>query len=150
MSGKQRLYYPRINRVGVDPEWELRTLTIIDRVDLVAHPLPIADYLRRPLVRRGRWLLRAYDHDLGEYRQFYECAFKHCFREPVLRIGIREDCKIRFIDRPYLPTVPDRREMAVTLANLARSTRFPSVRVFADDLFLLTESDDTSSRSKAS
>lgn len=125
------LYYPRRNVIGIEPVWEPRRLKEIERIDLVETPLPISDYLRRPLIRRGRWLIRAYDIDLKKYRQFYECAFKHNFREPPLRIGQFFEGRIVPLGRAYKPTVKERRRLAMTLHRLKKLNR---LFVYADDL----------------
>ena len=125
-------YYPTRNIVGREPVWQRRRLSNIHRIDLLEHPLPIRDYLRRPLIRRGRWLIRAYDIDLGNFRQFYECGFRHCFREPLLRIGERDDNgKLRPVGDHYAATVADRRMMAMVLHRLKSKD---GLFVYADDL----------------
>lgn len=129
------LFYPRRNVIGIAPEWHIRRLQFIERIDLVKHPLPIRDFLRRPLTRRGRWLIRAYDHDACQYRKFYECGFKHCFREPPLRIGRRiDDGSIVPISPDFPATVLDRKLLAMTLHRLKQ---LDQVFVYADDLALI-------------
>lgn len=133
----QKLYYPRRNIVGLSPEWRLRNLTEVKRIDLVENPLPISDFLRRPLVRRGRWLIRAWDCDSQSYRQFYECAFRNTFRELPLRIGERlMSGKISQVGREYGPTIRERRKMAIVLHRLKKIN---NLFVYADDLIVMRE-----------
>ncbi len=109
-------------------------MTEVGRVDLVANPLPIAEYLARPLTRRGRWMMQAIDNETGEFRLFYESSFKHNFRECPLRIGERNDRgKLIPISRGFAPTVPDR----IALANVLRNLHRDDIFVYADDLRLI-------------
>ena len=126
-------YYPTRNIVGREPVWQRRRLSNIQRIDLLEHPLPIRDYLRRPLIRRGRYLIRAYDIDAQQYRQFYQCGFRRWFDEPPLRVGIMEDGRVRCISREYAATVEDRRRLAVVLHRFKFDA---SIFVYADDLRL--------------
>lgn len=131
------IHYPTRNVIGVNPVWMPRRIKILQRIDLMESPLPIADYLRRPLVRRGRWLLRAYDCDSKRFRSFYECAIQSSFRELPLRIGRRtDDGRIKAIGRSFAPTVEDRRLLAMALHRV----KFHPVFVYADGLAIIRES----------
>lgn len=128
------IHYPRRNIVGVPPQWQVRRVEIVKRIDLVANPLPIRDYLRRPLVRRGRWLWLAWDYDSREYRQFYENVTREHWREVPLRVGIRDGRRVHYLGRSWAPTVADRRELA---AVLWRFRDRKDVHVYADDLAVI-------------
>ncbi len=106
--------------------------------DLVAEPLTISDYLRRPLIHRGRWLIVGTDTATGQIRQFYLSTTREQYRPLPLRIGIYEagakrPTKILF--RPFEPTVRDRILLSRLVGRLNEDgTDEASLRIFADDL----------------
>ena len=126
----QVLHYPRRNRIGIEPIWVPRELSIVERIDLLKKPLRIDDYLRRPMVRRGRWLLRCWDVQSRQYRQFYECAFREFWFEDQLKIGEQVKGKIVPISEPFDSTVIDRKRLELILARL----RDADLVVYSDGL----------------
>jgi hypothetical protein len=81
--------YPQRNVVNVCPEWQRRTVIIKSRRDLMAHPLTPAEFLRRPMVHRGRYLFRVVCLRSNQYRQIYVAASREWRREDVpLRVGL--------------------------------------------------------------
>jgi hypothetical protein len=111
----QILHYPKRNRIGVEPVWMPRELSIVERIDLLKKPLTIHDYLRRPMVRRGRWLLRCWDVKSQRYRQFYECAFREFWFDDCLKIGEQIGNKIVPVSHGFEPTWSDRKQLEIIL-----------------------------------
>jgi hypothetical protein len=112
------LHYPQRNRIGVEPVWMPRELSIVQRIDLLKEPLSIRDYLRRPMVRRGRWLLKCWDARAKKYRQFYECAFREFWFEDQLKIGQWIDGKVVQISEPFEPVWDERKRLELILHRL--------------------------------
>ena len=66
------LTYPTSTLVqSAQPIYRPRQIRVVSVRDLVAEPLTIAEYLYRPLVRRGRYLVTAWDYATRSVRQFY-------------------------------------------------------------------------------
>jgi hypothetical protein len=63
--------YPMINRHGVRLQIERRTVTVLELEDASKAPISLAEFQRRPNVRRGRWRLWGYDHQRYGKAAFY-------------------------------------------------------------------------------
>ncbi len=133
-----QIHYPETSLINSRPKWKLREIIVRKTRDLVTDPLSIEDYLRRPLIHRGRWLIMGTDSQNGKLRQFYLSTTREQYRPVPLRVGVYEaDSKrpAQILFRPFEPTVRDR----IVLSRLV--TRFAGVShsekrigVFADDL----------------
>lgn len=64
-------YYPVLNEIGKRRRTEKRRVKVESIRDLVKEPLTLADIIRRPFVRRGRFLVTGLDLDKGSRRSFY-------------------------------------------------------------------------------
>ncbi len=123
------------------PKVRKRLLRIHKIRDLVAEPLTPAEYLRRPYVRRSRWLILATEHGKLYPQHFYVgCTTE--FRAPSqLRVGLYEPEAIRpkaLILRPFEPTMHDRDTLRRWLHRYAdKDFNGLLLRVFADDMRLL-------------
>lgn len=129
----QILHYPKRNRIGIEPTWTERRLTIIERIDLRKCPLSIDDYLRRPMVRRGRWLLKCWDHNTQKFRQFYENSFREYWFPEPLKIGEIKNGKIRQLSDPFQPQWDDCKKLEIMLQRL----KGHQLVVYSDGLRLL-------------
>jgi hypothetical protein len=139
--GPLTLHYPRTTHVRFEDaaEYYKRTLRVLSIRDLVHEPLTPEEFLRRPFVRRSRYLILG--HESGQFRRFYlGCAAE--YRAPSqLRIALYEPGKIKPIDllsRPIGPNVQDRKYLSKLLIT-CREKDFGKfvLRVFADDFGLV-------------
>lgn len=134
------LSYPRCTLVQAAPEYVRRSIVIEQVRDLVTDPLTPMEYLRRPLIRRSRFLIRGIDEDLGAPRQFYLGSSAEHPSAGWLRVAIYDpDAAVarplEVIHRPIRPTVSDRIMLARSLVTLQRAQCDGlEIRVFADDL----------------
>lgn len=137
------LHYPIRNRIGVEPVWRPRVLTVVERIDLLNQPVPLEKYLKRPMIRRGRWLLRCFDHEAKQYRQFYENAFKEYWRPETLVLGELPQDVIAPKGKRILPVklagpfeqnMKDRAKLEVVLRRLKNE---PGLVVYSEGLRLL-------------
>jgi len=70
--------------------WTARHITVTGVRDLLAQPLTAREFLRRPLLNRGRYLIHALDAASGQPRRFYMATTQHEYRTPPLRLGLFE------------------------------------------------------------
>lgn len=99
-------------------------------------PIRIRSYLQRPLVRRGRWRIVAYDLNIRKVRQFYECSFLNNFREPDLRIGRQLSTgQIQPLSEAFSPSIDDRRRLAMVLHRLKHLDH--EIAIYSDDLMIV-------------
>lgn len=132
------IHYPNTTLVNKQPTFRLRRIAVRGIRDLVANPLTIEDYLRRPLIRRGRWLILGRCEDTRQLRQFYLATTKEEWRELPLRIGLYEPFgskPVQLLSRPFGATVRERILLSRALQMWSRQN-FDGLqlRVFADDL----------------
>ncbi len=117
-----------------------RHVRVIKIRDLVAHPLTPAEYLRRPLIRRSRYLITAWDHTTQSVRQFYLGSSREFASEGLLRVALyRPGDRLPYdvIGRAFGPTRLERRLLRRCLLEMrGRSARL-RLRVIADDLGLV-------------
>jgi hypothetical protein len=105
--------------------------------DLVTDPLTIAEFMRRPFLLRSRYLVKAYEPEIRQWRQFYWGSTREYAAPGILRVGLYEPGaeKASWVyDRAFLPTPEDRRELIKSLRQWEKiDFGSASVRVFADD-----------------
>lgn len=119
-------------------ETRRRQLIIHDVRDLLADPLSVEDFLRRPYLLRSRWLAKAFEPEPGRWRQFYLGSSKEYAAPGVLRVGLYEPGEIkpvRVYGRDFQPTLEDRRALVKALRQWSRHDFGEAkLRVFASDL----------------
>jgi hypothetical protein len=131
--------YPITTHVRIEqPLFEVRSVEVFRVRDLVEHPLTFQEYLRRPFVRRSRWMIGGVDLDSKQFRQFYLGCSPEYRAPSQLRIGRydAERCRPKEIYyRGFEPTISDRKQ----LVKLALMLQYRSeLRIFADDLRLVS------------
>lgn len=137
-----RIRYPATNHVGFDPPL-LRRAVLVRRVrDLVREPLSIEEFLRRPFIRRSRWLLSGVDEESGKCRQFYLGSSLE-FRSPgLVRVALYEPAGNRpyeILTRGFEPTPEDRKKlMRVLRAWSAKDVGELQICVYSDDMRLVS------------
>ncbi|MFG0261003.1 MAG: hypothetical protein ACF788_01235 [Novipirellula sp. JB048] len=110
------LAYPQsthVLRVASAPRRE-RNLIVHSVRDLVESPLTPSEFLRRPYVARSRWLVKCWDQELQEFRQFYPGSTREFAAPGTLRLALYQPGEARpreFIGHQFEPSVIDRREM---------------------------------------
>jgi hypothetical protein len=134
-------YYPFTTHVSVEfPRWEPRRFEILKIRDLASDPISVAEFLRRPMTRRSRYLLRVRDLDQGQLRSVYHRSMADWFRETPLRIGIYHGCDLQeLLKTNYGPTIPDRQRL-VRYLNKHQTTDMGEFRlaVLSDDGEVIT------------
>lgn len=138
------LTYPIRNRVTRNPrrrEYRERPIRITKIRDLLAQPMTPKEFLDRPLVQRGRILLRAYDYSINLHRYFYPAASKDYYSESALRVALyREQClgQWRFhelVSDPFLPNWLHIQELSRLLHKYGRMNLGKyALRILCDDL----------------
>lgn len=132
-------HYPSTTRVESKFTWHLRRFRIRAARDLVEHPLTIREYLRRPLVRRSRWLLTVTDIDRGTLRQVYLGNMREHWIDAPLRVGIYRGDRTtpaELLSKSFAPTVADRIQLAHILRTVPADMQ-SSVGIFSDDLSVI-------------
>ncbi len=112
---------------------------VIDSVrDLVADPLSVDEFLRRPFLLRSRWLVKAYEPRLRQWRQFYWGSTREFAAPGILRVGLYAQGATQaswLYGRAFHPTPEDRRELMKLLQEWGKINFGDlSLKVFADDL----------------
>ena len=106
--------------------------------DLLSDPLTPAEFLRRPFVRRSRWLIKAWDEGLQQFRQFYLGSSAEHESPGVLKVALYEPGEQRpcySISRPFGPSRKERMLMAKAVAHWSqRELRDLQLRIYCDDL----------------
>lgn len=119
-----RFEYPERNLISVRPIWRPRTIVVDRIVDTMAAPVPAKWFQRRPLIRRGRYLIIGYDLDCEQYRQFYVDAMRGVESVHWLALGLYDPCAEDPVplrcDGPYAPTVEDRLYMVDVIKHYNR------------------------------
>lgn len=111
--------YPDSTVVESNPIYQTREIRVISVRDLHAVPLTPAEYLRRPLVRRSRWLLSAWDLSAQDVRQFYLGSSRDSASPGLVRLALYEQDSPKpyhILDRVYRETRRDRMVLAKMLA----------------------------------
>lgn len=133
-------HYPMDRHVlRFDPtQSQVRQVVINSIRDLVADPLTPEEFLRRPFLRRSRWLIRAWEPSLRQYRQFYIGSARE-FRAPQqLRLALYEpegQRPAKLLIRSINPAMRDCRTLA-RLLHRWRDRDFGGLqmRIYADDM----------------
>ena len=134
-------WYPRTTHLATaTPRWEPRKFQVLGVRDLVQDPLTVAEYLRRPMTRRSRYLIRVLDLDKGRYRSVYQRSMSDWYRETPLRVGIYEGSELVDItNHNWGPTLADRKSL---IRFLAKFDGFDMgefrLGIFSDDLEVIT------------
>ncbi len=145
--GKEiRLTYPTCTHVRLwrPNDTEKREIVVHTIRDLVAEPLSLEEFMRRPWLLRSRWLIKAYEPTRRQWRQFYLGSSLE-FRGPgVMRVGLYEPGATRptkIYGRPFEPTAEDRRVLIRAVKEWGRlDFGEASLRVFVDDLRVIVRS----------
>lgn len=82
------LHYPVRTILGVPWEFRKRRIQVLAIRDLLTEPLLPSEFLRRPLIHRGRWLVTARELDSGAVKRFYLENFREFYKPTVLRLGL--------------------------------------------------------------
>ena len=139
------LVYPtrtHVREIDVCPR-VTRRLVVRHVRDLVADPLTIAEFLQRPYTARSRYLVRAWDLDRCDYRQFYAGSSDNHRAPGTLRIAVYlpgESRPHRILTDGFESTVRDRQSLMRSLQKITdelsrrRFIRDEQIRVVADDL----------------
>jgi hypothetical protein len=134
--------YPRPNLVSIRrPVFEQRAIQVAHVRDLVAEPLDLEDYLRRPFIRRSRWLLTGRDEETGRFRNFYLGSAKEHLSPGTMRVGFYEPDNprpVRTLPKIFEPTSRDRLLLLRLMLRIKRQD-LGDLRVclFSDDLRLV-------------
>ncbi len=135
------LSYPRCNTILRISDYQLRRVIVQSVRDLVREPLTPAEFLRRPFVRRSRWMIHATEADTGKWRRFYLGASREFFSPSVLRLGLYapgESRPRKIVGPEFGNTRGCRRKLIRILRFLASQDLDDlSVRVIATDLRLM-------------
>ncbi|TWU18031.1 hypothetical protein [Allorhodopirellula heiligendammensis] len=134
------LTYPDCTLIGAIRDFRERRLVVRSIRDLVAEPLTIAEYLRRPMLARSRWLLQCWDVERRCWRKFYLGSSREHERPGLLRVGLYRPGATRpdeLVSRAFGPTRMERRVLARVLADWVDADLGRlQLRVLADDLAL--------------
>lgn len=78
--------YPTLNLIGETTEFRIRTVQVEQIRDISETGLHPTTIQRRPMLRRGRWLIIGTCLDTNERRMFYFEAMRHVQRESWLSL----------------------------------------------------------------
>lgn len=132
------LSYPTSTLVDALARFALRRIRVYRIRDLLADPLTPEEFLRRPYIRRSRWLISGYDLDKGQYRKFYLGSSAEHRAPGLLKVAFYEPGATR-PTIPYLrPFGPSRSERRVLIDIVRDCTQRDlhdlQLRVYCDDL----------------
>lgn len=132
------LSYPDSTLVESLAKLRRRRVRVCGVRDLVREPLTPEEFVRRPFIRRSRWLITGYDLDRRQYRQFYAGSSGE-YRSPgLLRVALYEpgaDRPTWPFPRPYGPTRRERALLVHCLREwLSRDLADLQLRIYCDDL----------------
>lgn len=134
------LSYPDSTLVESLTKLVLRRVHVYRIRDLVADPLTPEEFLRRPFIRRSRWLVSGFDLDRQCHRKFYLGNSVEHRAAGLLRIALYEPGAKRpthLFPRPFGPTRSERRHLIDSLNRcLDKDLADLRLRVFSDDLRL--------------
>ena len=132
-----RLTYPENTDVGSCSDFYERRLKVVRVRDILHDPLTPREFLRRPMVNRGRWLIRARHIDRQCHRQFYLASSEEFHHEPDIKIGLF--CNSRLVQtlEVFRPTKRERILAARYLKRCLIDDDDLSVGVYTDDLRLV-------------
>ena len=132
------LHYPDSTIIQADANFRRRKLHVHQLRDLLRQPLTPEEFLRRPLIRRSRWLTQAFDEEEGVWRRFYLGSSREFETHGDLRIAMFEPGEQRpwrIVSRGFRESRKER----ILLAKVLHSIRTEDLgdlqlRVIADDL----------------
>ena len=134
------LTYPDSTLVDSLANLVLRRIHVYRVRDLLSEPLTPEEFLRRPYIRRSRWLISGYDLDRGRFRQFYLGNSAEHRAPGLLKVGLYEPGASRPtwpFPRPFGPTRAERKLLADSLLACAdKDLADLQLRVYSDDLRL--------------
>ena len=135
------LTYPECTLVESLARLRRRRIIVKHIRDLVADPLTPEEFLRRPLVRRSRWLVTGFDQDRQSWRQFYLGSTREFASPGFLRVAVYrpgESQPFDLIGRAFGPSRLERLVLtrAVERWQAAELGRL-SLRVLADDFSVM-------------
>jgi hypothetical protein len=137
-GSKIELTYPDSTVVDSLATLSRRRICVYRVRDLVAEPLTPEEFLRRPFIRRSRWLISGYDLDLQRRRQFYLGNSAEHRAPGVLKLALYEpgQTKPRWsLSRDFGPTRRERQLLIDSLAEIAkRGGTGMQLRIYCDDL----------------
>ena len=135
------IHYPDRTLIEKCSELKLRRIHVTRVRDLVADPLSPAEYLRRPMIRRSRWLVHAFDETNQAWRKFYLGSTQEFESPGSLRLALYEpetSRPYRILTRPFGDTHRDRRILAKVVADLNKQDHGElMLRILADDFRLV-------------
>jgi len=144
------LHYPISNTVESPSDYRLRRVRVLRVRDLVTQPLTLQEFLRRPYVRRSRWLLTGYDLNAGKFRQFYLGSSDEHRAPGVLRVALYQPGKLMPVDTlpiDFEDTLTDRKLLLDVVAELLnRDLHDLRVGIYANDLRVMRSLPDRSER----
>ena len=82
------LDYPTSTLLETDWTFRRRRLQVVSVRDLLTNPLTVEEYLRRPLIHRGRYLVKANDLDSHKVKNFYLASSQQFYRPAGLRLAL--------------------------------------------------------------
>jgi len=136
------IHYPTTTQVGFFDRVQKKPRQIVVRSirDLVREPLTPEEFLRRPFIRRSRWLVRAFEIEHKRFRQFYLGSSLEFEAPCQLRIALfdpHEPFPKKLLFRPIEPTMQDRKLLARALLKW-RDKDFGGLQlgIYSDDLRL--------------
>ncbi|MEM6365838.1 MAG: hypothetical protein AAF745_15530, partial [Planctomycetota bacterium] len=112
-----KVTYPESTQVESQCDYRTRRIRIRDVRDLISDPLTPEEYFRRPLTRRSRFLVTAFDLDLNQWRRFYLGSTQEHASEGRLRWALYQPGHLQpktISSRSFDPTRRDR----IALANV--------------------------------
>lgn len=117
------LNYPNQTLLQTDWTYRQRRLEVVQVRDLLRSPLTPEEFLRRPLIHRGRWLVKARDLDSQQIKQFYLASSKEYYRATGLRLalywpGAENEMYAEVLPRRFAATRRDRIILALSLMKL--------------------------------
>lgn len=132
------LSYPDSTLVESIARLRRRRIRVVGVRDLIRQPLSPEEFLRRPFIRRSRWLVTGWDFDRREFRQFYLGSSGEYRSRGLLRVGLYEPGADRPkwpFPRPFGPTRAERALLVFALREwLRRDLADLQLRIYADDL----------------
>jgi hypothetical protein len=118
-------------------QYRTREVVIQSARDLVTEPLSVAEFMRRPYLLRSRWLVKAYEPKIRQWRQFYWGSTREFAAPGLLRVGLYEpgaEAPTWLHGRPFRPTPEDRNLLIKALAEWGKiDFGQAKLHIFADD-----------------
>lgn len=117
-------------------QMETRRVVVQSVRDLIADPLSVNDYMRRPYQLRSRWMIKAFEPASRKWRQFYLGSSLEYWSPGTLRVGLyqpRSQCPTTILDGVYEATAASRKRLTDELAKLGKLDFGDlELRVFSD------------------